>query len=245
MHLDSFEIEIKSLLGSKEKADELLSKLKQLDPKLQEIHPHKQLNHYFINPEKISLTEELKQTIPLHKYNKLSEMIEKAKEISFRTREADESVLLVAKASVDDTTSSNGIARMEFEEPVNLTLEELDNLLLKAGFTYQAKWSRERRTFIFHPSSEWQPFKKWWESNEYNNEITVMLDKNAGYGYLAEFEIIINYKEKTDLAKEMLKFVMEKCGVEELSQDRLARMFDFYNKNWREYYGTEKTFVIE
>jgi hypothetical protein len=38
---------------------------------------------------------------------------------------------------------------------------------------------------------------------------------------------------------------MKNLGVEELSQERLQRMFDYYNKNWAEYYGTDKTFSIE
>jgi len=38
---------------------------------------------------------------------------------------------------------------------------------------------------------------------------------------------------------------MTKLDVEELPQDRLERMFAYYNKNWPEYYGTEKIFVIE
>jgi len=54
-------------------------------------------------------------------------------------------VILVIKASVDDTTSSNGTARLEWESKVGLSIEELDALVLKSGFQYQAKWSRERQ----------------------------------------------------------------------------------------------------
>jgi len=39
--------------------------------------------------------------------------------------------------------------------------------------------------------------------------------------------------------------LMAELGVAELPQDRLARMFDFYNQNWPDYYGTDKTFTIE
>jgi len=38
---------------------------------------------------------------------------------------------------------------------------------------------------------------------------------------------------------------MQELGVEELSQDRLERMFSHYNSNWPDYYGTERTFIIE
>ncbi len=37
---------------------------------------------------------------------------------------------------------------------------------------------------------------------------------------------------------------MNKLKCEELAQDRLERMFEHYNKNWPEYYGTEKVFLI-
>jgi len=38
---------------------------------------------------------------------------------------------------------------------------------------------------------------------------------------------------------------MESLGVRELPQDRLERMFKFYNSHWREYYGTDKIFTVE
>jgi hypothetical protein len=39
--------------------------------------------------------------------------------------------------------------------------------------------------------------------------------------------------------------LMKECGVEELPQERLERMFAFYNTHWPDYYGTEKIFTIE
>jgi hypothetical protein len=38
---------------------------------------------------------------------------------------------------------------------------------------------------------------------------------------------------------------MAELGLDELPQERLARMFEFYNQNWSEYYGTDKTFNID
>jgi len=35
---------------------------------------------------------------------------------------------------------------------------------------------------------------------------------------------------------------MAKLGATELTQDRLERMFAYYNANWPAYYGTEKVF---
>ena len=43
---------------------------------------------------------------------------------------------------------------------------------------------------------------------------------------------------------ELLDIIVS-LGYTELDQARLARMFDHYNQNWRNYYGTEKVFTLE
>ena len=134
-------------------------------------------------------------------------------------------MLVVAKVSVGSDSSFNGVARLEFEEKVNLSLEELDNLLLAHGFRYQAKWSREREEYLC-------------------KGVAVTLDKNAGYGWLAEFEKMVKDEDTLEAARKEVRALMEQCGVVELQQDRLERMFAFYNAHWGEYYGTEKVFTI-
>ncbi len=74
--------------------------------------------------------------------------------------------------------------------------------------------------------------------------MNVCIDKNAGYGYLAEFERIVGEGDDHAAVRAELEAAMAELGVLELPQDRLARMFDFYNQNWAEYYGTDKTFTI-
>jgi adenylate cyclase class IV len=98
--------------------------------------------------------------------------------------------------------------------------------VLDAGFTYQAKWSRSREEYAY-------------------KGVTVCLDKNAGYGYLAEFEKVVDGEERVEETRREIEALMTELSVFELPQDRLARMFDFYNKNWPEYYGTDKVFTIE
>jgi adenylate cyclase class IV len=71
------------------------------------------------------------------------------------------------------------------------------------------------------------------------------LDKNAGYGYLAEFERVIDDASLVDSTRTELLAIIESLGYAELDQTQLARMFDFYNKNWNDYYGTEKVFTLE
>ena len=157
---------------------------------------------------------------------KLKTTIERGTEFSIRTRQRDDEVLLVVKASIDEGTSANTVKRMEFEEPVSITLDQLDQLLLDAGFIYQAKWSREREEYSYKGAN-------------------VCLDKNAGYGYLAEFEKIVHNENEADEVRAELDELMSELEVFELEQDRLARMFAHYNTNWPDYYGTDKVFVIE
>jgi adenylate cyclase class IV len=172
------------------------------------------------------LYENLNSHINEEKKVNFQELVSKAKDYSVRTRLADDKVIFVMKLSVDDTTSSNGTARLEFESTVNLSLDELDAILLKSGFTYQAKWSRDRQEFTYKGQ-------------------TVTIDKNAGYGYLAEFEKVVDSQEKADAARTEIDSFMAQVGALELPQDRLERMFAYYNTHWPEYYGTEKIFDIQ
>lgn len=225
--MNNFEIEIKSLLGGKEKADELVAKMRAKDPQLVQHETHKQLNHYFVGGNLEDLYENTKPLIKdADQLKKFEDIITKAKTFSVRTRQADGKVILVIKASIDDTTSSNGTARIEFESTVPVSLEELDSLVLKSGFKYQAKWSRERTDYKFLDTS-------------------VSIDKNAGYGYLAEFEKVITDQALAEKTKEELRELMSELGVSELPQDRLERMFAYYNANWPEYYGTDRIFIID
>lgn len=226
--MNTFEIEIKILLWSEENAQNLIQKLHQHDENISLKDENNQLNHYFLAEGDFNnLVETLKQHIHSDHHDKLNAVIIDGKNHSIRTREVDGKLLFVVKASVDDTTSSNGTARIEFEEEVpTLSLQELDQLLLDHGFPYQSKWSRQRKEYTY-------------------KDYTVCIDKNAWYGYVAEFEKVINNKEQAESTKEQIRKELELLWIEELDQNRLERMFTYYNKNRPEYYGTEKTFIIE
>ena len=220
-----FEIEIKSLLGNKERAETLRKKL--MEKKARVLGKHSQLNHYFIVPEDhAKLQAAIIPFLDEQSGKLLQKILSDGTKISLRTRQADGKVLLVAKASVGDDTSANGVSRIEIEAPVNKTLNELDAILLSAGASYEAKWSRER------------------EEYELGN-LRISIDKNAGYGYLAEFEKQVVNEGDTAKAKGRILRLMSEVGAEELPQERLERMFAFYNSHWKEYYGTERTFTIE
>ena len=222
----TYEVEIKSLLGSKESADSLINKLKKHDPKLKLHGEGKQLNHYFNVPKDVELGKALSKLVPKDKKVAFDKIVKEGKNISVRTREVNgKKLILVMKASVGDDSSSNGVKRIEFECEIDSTLDNLDKALLGAGLTYQAKWSRERQEYV-------------------SGDTHICLDKNAGYGYLAEFErVVTDEKELDNTKKELLSF-MKLMGVDELAQDRLERMFAHYNANWNKYYGTENTFII-
>lgn len=223
--MSSYEIEIKTLLGDKQTADDLVAKMKQADPSFVSLGSHKQLNHYFTG-DVSAIRECIALKLQPDKREQFEHLLKTGKDFSVRTRWADGKVIFVIKATVDDTTSSNGTARHEFESVLELTLEQLDQILLDAGLKYQAKWSREREEYQY-------------------KGLNVAIDKNAGYGYLAEFEKIIDDESKAEETKLNIRYRMSELGLEELPQNRLARMFAFYNQNWQDYYGTEKTFVIE
>ena len=224
--MQTYEVEVKALLGSEERAEEVRRAMKKADPSCKMHSRNKQLNHYFENGDLSKLVETIVLKFPPEISAKFADLAKRAKTYSVRTRDKDGSVFLVLKASVDQTTSENGIARMEFEEKVPMTLKQLDDLMLASGFTYQAKWSREREEYVCLGTN-------------------ITLDKNAGYGWLAEFERIVDDESKLVEAENEVRALMERLSVLELPQDRLERMFAHYNEHWPEYYGTEKVFVIE
>lgn len=221
-----FEVEVKSLLGEAEKANELKAKMCALDPTCACIATNKQLNHYFMGGDVQELYRKVEHLFSGEQLTKFKKIVERGTDFSVRTRQKDEEVLLVVKASMDEGTSENTVKRMEFEEPVAVTLEALDELVQAAGYEYQAKWSREREEYMYKGAQ-------------------VCFDKNAGYGYVAEFEKIVEAEAEIDQVRDEIDALMAELGVEELPQDRLARMFDYYNQNWPLYYGTDKTFCID
>jgi adenylate cyclase class IV len=224
--MQSYEVEIKSLLGDPEQAEALRKRMKEIDPQTQLVSRNRQLNHYFMGGNLEMLATIMNDQLSSEAREKLADLISRVQEFSVRTRDKDGAVFLVAKASVSDDTSANGVARIEFEEKVPLTLEKLDALVQAAGFTYQAKWSREREEYLC-------------------KETNVCLDRNAGYGWLAEFERVVTDEAHVESARMAVEALMQECGVAELPQERLERMFTFYNAHWPEYYGTENIFTIE
>lgn len=220
-------MEIKTLLGSAENARALKERIMAFDAGCHLVNTNKQLNHYFVGGDASALEEKFLGRIPIADMNRFLRVMREGKNLSIRTRRANEEVLFVVKASIDDTTSENGTARIEFEAKMAMSIDELDALILESGCAYQAKWSRDREEYALTDGTH------------------VCIDRNAGYGYLAEFERVVSEDTSADEVKKALRALMEKLEVGELPQDRLERMFAHYNEHWQEYYGTEKTFLVE
>jgi adenylate cyclase class IV len=226
MHL--YEIEIKVLLTTLENKEKLLTTLQTQFPDMQLKGRSAQLNHYFIWGDFSILKQHMLLLLSWEKFESLEKVLNHEGKFSFRTRFVDGNSILVIKLSLGPDSSANGVSRLEWEQVFEaMPIQGLDYVLLQSGFDYQAKWSREREEYILP------------------KDMIVCIDKNAGYGYLAEFEKVIDDKEKVWETKQEIQIFISSLWFEELPQSRLERMFDFYNKNWSEYYGTEKYFVVD
>jgi hypothetical protein len=131
---DQYEVEIKSLLGAKEHADKLRNALQNIDPAMKLVGKGSQLNHYFLPPADAKQFDLLKKVLmpilPEDTHKALARIAEHGTKVSIRTRRTDTKTLFIIKASVSDDTSSNGVARIEFEAPVQISLDELDKILM-------------------------------------------------------------------------------------------------------------------
>src|SRR5258708_4265233 len=134
-----YEVEIKSLIGTKARANKFRTKMERhFKEKLKLTEQSSQLNHYFIGENLNRVYDVLLPHIPDLQRDSFSHILHHGKNVSVRTRKLNDQVILVMKASIDDTTSSNGISRLEFEVRLpNLTLDQLDDLLLDAVLHYQ------------------------------------------------------------------------------------------------------------
>ena len=93
--MKSYEVEIKSLLGSAENADKLRQSLKDAYADAKLIAEEKQLNHYFNTPADFgALAENLQSVIPGEKKSFLTEILNFGKKLSVRTRDANGTVIV-------------------------------------------------------------------------------------------------------------------------------------------------------
>lgn len=220
-----YEIEVKALLGSQEKVDALLDALQKSDKHFVQFDAQKQLNHYFKGGSIQKIIAQLGTFFSSQQRRILEAIATDATSFSVRTREKNDITFLVVKGALDSASADHSHRRIEFEEQIDLPIEELDALLLKAGFELEAKWSADRRMFRYR-------------------DLTVDVMFSPGYGYVVEFEKVIDDESAIESTRENVLHTMAGFGIEELDPDRLERMFAYYNAHWPEYYGTNKVFTV-
>ena len=223
-----YEVEVKTLLGDQTAAKAFLEKLKAADPQLSQIGESSQLNHYFDEAgDPTALAEAIRPTLEPIDYESFRSILERSQTFALRTRQDSDGVKLVIKAAKDGEDVQHAVERLEGEYLTDRPeIDQLDRLIQKAGYGFLSKWSRDRKEFRY-------------------KDYTVTLDRNAGYGYLAEFERLVTEGSATALAKQAILDELARLGLAELSQERVGRMFAHYNQHWPDYYRTDKTFVIE
>ena len=222
--MNNIEVEVKILLQSLEKKDNFLKACEEKYP-LRESHKNSQLNHYFTWWDLDALKNNIDSYLDVQQKEELKTLISKAKSFSARTRKSNDSVIFVLKASVDETNSINGTGRLEFEVTVPLSIDELDKVFLDSWFSYETKWSRDRVEYNF------------WD-------YTLCVDENSGYGFLAEIERVVPDGEDIESIKSNIRALIEELWFEELSQDRVNRMYEHYIHVWPHYYGTKNWFNV-
>jgi predicted adenylyl cyclase CyaB len=225
---NQFEVEVKTLLGGKEAADAFVAKLKEIDGGLKQAAQSNQLNHYFdSHGDRDKVAAAVAPFLSDNDLAAFKQIIGPAKSYALRTRDADGRILLVIKAAKGDGDDQHALERLEGEYATTAPdIDALDEAIRSAGYDFLSKWSRERVEYAY-------------------KDYTVCLDRNAGYGYLAEIEKVVPDSAAAETARKEILAELAALGFAELSQERIGRMFEYYNSHWPEYYKTEKTFTVE
>lgn len=233
----NYEIELKVLLWNSFPPNTFIKALSKDFKSVVERGEETQRNHYFEIPHRSQIIPAFEERLPIdHEDKILIADFRNGKDIVIRTREITKwdtkEVILVMKSTIDQGTSQNGTTRKELEIKIPMTIEDLDTALIAyAEIKPQAKWSRTRTTFEVVDKDGFY--------------FTVCLDKNAGYGYIAEFEVVVQNPTVLESTKKKLEDCITHMWLKELPADQLHRMFEFYNKNWETFYQTNNYFFIQ
>lgn len=224
---NQYEVEVKTLLGSQAAADRFIDTLKQHDDALAQTGQSNQLNHYFDSAgDLVALRKAVKPFLNAQDQTALDEILRQSKTFALRTRDADGQIRLVVKAAKGEGDNQHALERLEGEyETTASDIDTLDQAIQTAGYGFLSKWSRDRREYRY-------------------KDYTVTVDRNAGYGYVAEIEKIVPDSDQAERTRQDILAELESLGAEELSQERVGRMFEYYNQHWPEYYRTDKTFTV-
>lgn len=224
--MSKYEVEARALLGSEAAVVHLKKEMADCVPPCIFKGRELQKTHYFEGGDITVLPHVFATLLTKNQNKELARIAQDAHNWTVRTREGHRDITLIIKTASDGVDIMHGSVRREFEGNIALSLEDLDEVLLGAGFKYQSKWSRTRE--IYHYL-----------------DISVCIDLNAGYGYVVEIEKIVQKEGNINGARESVISVMETLGVEESSEKYLQKMFEYYVTHWEEYYGTKRIFTIK
>lgn len=212
--MSNIEVELKVLISD---LSGFVEKVNAVYP-LSFLYKEDQLNHYFDSNGDLKKLSSFTNT-------DLPSLSNYSLRTRYTLRDDVETVLLVIKGSLIDSDHHNGSIRTESEYALDIPLSTLDHFISECGFNCVSKWSRQRLAYQ-------------------SNSFTLNVDTNAGYGGVAEFELITDSLESSVYAKQELQKVIEDLSLVELDSARLNRMFNFYTKNWDLFYRTNNTFCI-
>ena len=224
-----FEIEIKCLLLDKDALNKTKNALALIFPAMSLFSEESQINHYFgIDGSLKTLLSSLTSYLSAEQISELGQIVDsQPTDYSLRTRCINEKIVkLVIKIAGNGETSANGVLRREFEVTLNISIDELDKIIINCGFGYLSKWSRQRQEYNLDAQTK------------------VCFDRNAGYGWIVEIEKMADSEAQARQARTEVEAIVKQASLQELDPQRLERMFAFYNQNWKDYYGTDKVFII-
>ena len=220
-----YEVEIKCLVKDAEQAEHIPEAIRRLGYGLERKAEYNQLNDYYIDGDIAKLADKLQGVIDEAQRKVLLDIIAEHDTFSVRARQNNDTVLFIVKAATG-TSANHASQRAELETPVKLSLDELKDVITGCGYAVQARWMAHRVLY------------------RVSNGIVFDSIFSPGYGYQAEFELLVDASDKANAETRVRDFARE-LGQEPVDPERVARMFDYYNQHWQEYYGTQKTFHID
>jgi adenylate cyclase class IV len=221
------QIELKFCVKDEIEITNLLTEFSRRDLSFEMVKKETHKNHYFINVDIGALIANISGFLNTVETDELKELMVLSNEMSVRTRELNsERVFLIIKTILINQDQNFGNLRDEFEKEINITLDELDRLIINSKGIYQAKWSRTRVCYRFL-------------------DYTINIDKNAGYGYIVEIKKANTKLENQSETIIEINDLIAQLGFTPLSKEKLDKMNSFYNDHWIEYYDTDKTFDVE
>lgn len=220
-----YEVEIRCLIPNPDQAKNLPAEIEKLGLTTDKTAEYSQLNDYYVDGDIHQLAQNLNGVIAKAEAKLLADIVKGHNTFSVRARQNNDDVLFIVKATTGGS-ANHGVQRAEFEVPVTQSLDQLKDIITGSGYSVQARWMAHRTLYRI------------------SNGITLNSYFCAGYGYGAEFELLVEAGQQVNAETRVRDFVQQ-LGLEPVDPEFMERMFAYYNAHWQEYYGTEKVFTLE